>query len=108
MIFVQAGGTGLFDFSLFDPSYCPVFFQGGFWHASLIDKHLVDVYVPFLPLEYKHVIKCGLAEMAAKGIWPDLDVAEKMANDYIYFPKDKDLFSTQGCKLIAQRLNFYL
>ncbi|KAK6316235.1 hypothetical protein J4Q44_G00137590 [Coregonus suidteri] len=30
--------------------------QSGFWHASLIDKNLVDFFVPFLPLEYKHVL----------------------------------------------------
>ncbi|CAI9555797.1 unnamed protein product, partial [Staurois parvus] len=27
----------------------------GFWHSSLIDKNLIDFFVPFLPLEYRHV-----------------------------------------------------
>ncbi|KAL2100052.1 hypothetical protein ACEWY4_004446 [Coilia grayii] len=82
--------------------------QSGFWHANLIDKNLVDVYVPFLPLELKHVVQCGLAEMASRGIDPDQDVVERMAKDMNYFPKEERLFATQGCKVISSRLDYYI
>lgn len=69
----------------------------------------MDFYVPFLPLEYKHVVQCGLAEMAARGMMPDHDAVERMANEYNYFPENGErIFSTQGCKNIAKRLDFYL
>lgn len=83
-------------------------FQGGFWHASLIDKNLVDVYVPFLPLELKHVVQCGLAEMDARGLRQDRDVVEYMAQELNYFPKEERLFATQGCKVISTRLDYYI
>ncbi|XP_063066125.1 torsin-1A-like isoform X2 [Engraulis encrasicolus] len=81
--------------------------QSGFWHASLIDKNLVDVYVPFLPLELKHVVQCGVAEMESRGKQADRDVVERMAQDMNYFPKDARLFATQGCKVISSRLDYY-
>ncbi|XP_012695365.2 torsin family 1 isoform X2 [Clupea harengus] len=82
--------------------------QSGFWHATLIDKHLVDVYVPFLPLEQKHVVQCGLAEMVARKMKPDKEVVERMAQDLNYFPKEHRLFATQGCKVISSRLDYYI
>ncbi|XP_065099857.1 torsin family 1 isoform X1 [Paramisgurnus dabryanus] len=82
--------------------------NSGFWHTSLIDKNLVDFFVPFLPLEYKHVVQCGLAEMAAKGITRNEKAVEQMAHDLNYFPKEERVFSMQGCKVISSRLDFYI
>ncbi|XP_030625503.1 torsin family 1 [Chanos chanos] len=81
--------------------------KSGFWHTSLIDKNLVDFFVPFLPLEYKHVVQCGMAEMAAKGLQPNKQVVDRMATDLNYFPKEERVFSQQGCKVISSRLDFY-
>ncbi len=89
-------------------SYRSSLSAGGFWHTSLIDKNLVDFFVPFLPLEYKHVIQCGLAEMVFKGLAPDKEVVETMAHDLNYFPKEERIFSMQGCKIIPARLDFYI
>ncbi|XP_028829598.1 torsin family 1 isoform X2 [Denticeps clupeoides] len=82
--------------------------KSGLWHTSLIDKNLVDYFVPFLPLEYKHVVQCGLNEMVTRGLKPDTNVVEQMAKDFIYYPKEERLFSVPGCKLIPNKLNFYL
>jgi len=35
---------------------------GGLMKSGLIDSHIVDYYVPFLPLERDHVVKCIEAE----------------------------------------------
>uniref|UniRef100_A0A3B1ISP2 Torsin n=1 Tax=Astyanax mexicanus TaxID=7994 RepID=A0A3B1ISP2_ASTMX len=82
--------------------------NSGFWHTSLIDKNLVDYFVPFLPLEYKHVVQCGMAEMHAKGRTPDMDVVDQMARDMSFFPKEERVFARQGCKVISSRLDFYI
>ncbi|KAF4098949.1 hypothetical protein G5714_020979 [Onychostoma macrolepis] len=82
--------------------------DSGFWHTSLIDRHLVDFFVPFLPLEYKHVIQCGLAEMARQGFTPDNNVVKRMTDDLIFFPEEERVFSLQGCKLIPNKLRFYI
>ncbi|XP_028274278.1 torsin family 1 isoform X2 [Parambassis ranga] len=82
--------------------------KSGFFHTSLIDKHLVDFFVPFLPLEQKHVEQCVMAEMKARELEPDRDVAEKVAGDLHYFPKSDRAFSTKGCKAIQSKLDYYL
>ncbi|XP_071219504.1 torsin-1A-like isoform X1 [Salvelinus alpinus] len=78
--------------------------NSGLWHTSLIDKNLVDFFVPFLPLEYRHVLLCGMAEMSAKGLEPDQDVVDQMAREFVFFPKGEKIFSVQGCKTINKRL----
>ncbi|XP_031664910.1 torsin family 1 isoform X6 [Oncorhynchus kisutch] len=81
--------------------------KSGLWHTSLIDKNLVDFFIPFLPLEYRHVLLCGLAEMSAKGLEPNQDVVDQMARDMVYFPKSENIFSIKGCKTISVRLDYY-
>ncbi|XP_023999394.1 torsin-1A-like [Salvelinus sp. IW2-2015] len=81
--------------------------KSGLWHTSLMDKNLVDFFVPFLPLEFRHVRLCGMAEMAAKGLKPDQDVVDQMARDLVYFPMSEKIFSVQGCKTIGSKLDYY-
>lgn len=44
--------------------------QGGLRHAAMIDAHLIDHFVPFLPMERKHVEECILAEFRLRGKQP--------------------------------------
>ncbi|XP_062414995.1 torsin-1A-like [Pungitius pungitius] len=81
--------------------------QSGLWHSGLVDGNLVDFFVPFLPLEYRHVVQCVLAEMKARGIPPDQNVAERVAKDLVYFPKTEGVFSSKGCKTISSKLDYY-
>ena len=53
---------------------------GGLWHSGLIDKNLIDYFIPFLPLEYKHVKMCVRAEMRARGAAVDEDVVTSVAD----------------------------
>lgn len=80
---------------------------GGLWRTSLIDKNLVDFFVPFLPLEYKHVVQCAMAAMSAQGLEPDAAVADKVAADLLYFPKAERIFSVKGCKTIDSKWEYY-
>lgn len=82
--------------------------NSGLWHTALINKNLVDFFVPFLPLEFRHVVQCAMAEMEAQGLKPDPDVANQVANDLVYFPKSERLFAAKGCKTIESKLNYYI
>ncbi|CAL8277348.1 unnamed protein product [Merluccius merluccius] len=82
--------------------------NSGLWHTCLIDKNLVDFFVPFLPLEYRHVVQCAMAEMKARGLSPDPDMAYKVASEFIYFPKADRVFSSKGCKTIKSMLDYYI
>ncbi|KAM4527492.1 torsin family 1 isoform 2-T2 [Odontesthes bonariensis] len=81
--------------------------KSGFFHTSLIDKNLVDFFVPFLPLEYKHVVQCAMAEMKARELQEDRGVADQVARDLVYFPKSERVFSVKGCKTIESKLDYY-
>ncbi|KAF7217569.1 torsin family 1 [Nothobranchius furzeri] len=81
--------------------------NSGFFRTNLIDKSLIDFFVPFLPLEYLHVVQCAMAEMKARRLEPDRDVADKVARDLVYFPKSERVFSVKGCKTIESKLDYY-
>ncbi|KAM4696913.1 torsin-1A-like [Rhinophrynus dorsalis] len=82
--------------------------NSGFWHSNLIDKNLIDFFVPFLPLEYKHVKKCVMAELQQRGYMADEELASKVAKDLTYFPKDEKIFSDKGCKTVSAKLDLHL
>ncbi|XP_028318293.1 torsin-1A-like isoform X2 [Gouania willdenowi] len=81
--------------------------ESGFFRTSLIDRNLVDFFVPFLPLEFKHVVQCVMAEMKARNLDLDQDVADQVAKDLVYFPKVDRVFSAKGCKTIDSKLDYY-
>ncbi|XP_029301284.1 torsin-1B-like isoform X2 [Cottoperca gobio] len=82
--------------------------NSGLSHSSLIDNNLVDFFIPFLPLEYRHVVQCVMAEMKARGLRPDHSVADRLAKDFVYFPESERVFSSKGCKTIQRKLDYYL
>lgn len=42
---------------------CIICFTGGLKKSHLIDSHIIDHYIPFLPLEKTHVMQCIEAEL---------------------------------------------
>ncbi|XP_070614574.1 torsin-1B [Erythrolamprus reginae] len=81
--------------------------NSGLWHSSLIDRNLIDYFVPFLPLEYKHVKMCIRAEMKSRGSFINEDVVEKVAAEMTFFPKEEKIYSDKGCKTVQTKLDFY-
>ncbi|EPY83322.1 torsin-1A precursor [Camelus ferus] len=80
---------------------------GGFWHSSLIDRNLIDYFVPFLPLEYKHLKMCIRVEMRARGYEVDEDIVSRVAEEMTFFPKEERVFSDKGCKTVFTKLDYY-
>ncbi|MEJ1271716.1 torsin family 1 member A (torsin A) [Cricetulus griseus] len=82
--------------------------NSGFWHSSLIDRNLIDYFVPFLPLEYKHLKMCIRVEMQSRGYEVDEDIISKVAEEMTFFPKEERVFSDKGCKTVFTKLDYYL
>ncbi|XP_007431324.2 torsin-1B, partial [Python bivittatus] len=80
--------------------------NSGLWHSSLIDRNLIDYFVPFLPLEYKHVKMCIRAEMKSRGSPVDDEIVQKVADEMTFFPKDERIYSDKGCKTVQTKLDF--
>ncbi|XP_069729417.1 torsin-1A-like [Phaenicophaeus curvirostris] len=81
--------------------------NSGFWHSTLIDKNLIDYFVPFLPLEYKHVKMCVRVEIESRGYDVDEDILTRVADEMTYFPREERIYSDKGCKTVDAKLDYY-
>jgi len=74
----------------------------GLYRSRMIDKVLVDHFIPFLPLERHHVTECIKAEATqARMTSPNItNEVEKIADMLSYWPDDLKLYSTTGCKKV--------
>ena len=81
------------------------------YHSLCADgvSNVVDFFIPFLPLERRHIVQCIMVEMKAMGLEPEHEKACELADEILnYFPKDEKFFSVSGCKRIASRLRFLM
>lgn len=80
---------------------------GGLQKSLIIDKSLIDVYVPFLPLEQVHVKQCTERELKNRGYDPDTmnEMILQVLQDLSFWPEDSQLYSSTGCKRVAQKVD---
>lgn len=86
---------------------------GGLWHSELILKNLITAYVPFLPLERRHVKQCIRDGLVQKGYYKsDEEISEvtvqEIADELTYYPEGVFVFSTTGCKRIHEKIDFIM
>ena len=73
----------------------------------MIGSSLIDVYVPFLPLERRHIKLCVEKEGRDRGLRLTEAELTEIAAGLTYWPAEPGLFSTTGCKRVANRLDLY-
>jgi hypothetical protein len=78
------------------------------WHSSLYQKGLIDHIVPFLPLEFDHVVKCIAFYLRQKGVKLSKNIVIQIAKEFEYFPAANPLFSKTGCKLVHAKTDLFL
>jgi len=81
---------------------------GGLKNSVIIDKSLIDVYVPFLPLEQKHVRQCIERELINRGYeLEDIgnDFFEQVLSDLVFWPAETQIYSSTGCKRVSQKVD---
>ena len=71
--------------------------NGGLHYSTVIKQHLVDRFIPFLPLERHHVVKCVITEFARNSKMEikkeDID---EILQELEFYPKDYSLYSATG------------
>ncbi|XP_075038323.1 torsin-3A [Mixophyes fleayi] len=72
----------------------------------LLTAGLIDAFVPFLPLERRHVKLCAQDVLVARGLTYSESDLEPVIQELLFVPKEEKVFSAQGCKQVAQRINF--
>lgn len=82
--------------------------DSGFGHSRLVQENLIDVFVPFLPLEKRHVRLCARDAFLSQELLYTEEALDEVAKMMVYVPKEEQIFSSQGCKSIAQRINYFL
>jgi len=82
--------------------------NGGLHMSEVIQHSLVDFYVPFMPMERRHIRLCTEDDIRARGKVVDEEVVEKVADDMNYFPSSHPLFATKGCKNVHQKVGFHI
>ncbi|KAI5642443.1 torsin domain-containing protein [Phthorimaea operculella] len=86
------------------------YYKGGFEKADLIARHLIDHYIPFLPLEQQHVERCALAEFRDNGVTHPSDAMMEDALSVItYGPtEDKAIFANNGCRRFIKHIPYVI
>ena len=82
--------------------------KGGFWHSSLIEKNLIDYFIPFMPMERSHVKMCAKADLEKKGHPVTESILNRVADELLYFPEDQKAFSQSGCKKISSKVDYVM
>lgn len=106
----QALGSGHLTLQLGSVSYVTVVLisDSGFGHSRLVKENLIDFFVPFLPLEYHHVRLCARDAFLSQQVLYTEEALDEIAKMMVYVPKEEQFFSSQGCKSVSQRINYFL
>ncbi|OWR47382.1 torsin-1A [Danaus plexippus] len=83
---------------------------GGFEKSLTIAQHLIDHYIPFLPLEQHHVQMCASAEFRAHGIYnPSDDMMSDALSVITYGPSEEQpIFANNGCKRFTKQIPYII
>ena len=82
--------------------------QGGLQHASIIDRSLIDVYVPFLPLEQSHVRQCVEKELEDRNVEKTRiasNFVDQVVGELSFWPLETKVFASAGCKRVGQKVD---
>lgn len=82
--------------------------KGGLQMSELISRHLIDHFIPFLPLERRHVLLCIRDYIESRGFTPTDERITNIAESLQYFPQSSGIYSSSGCKRVAQKAELYL
>lgn len=99
--------------------------EGGLQKSSLIKSHLIDHFIPFLPLEVRHIEKCIQTEFENRGKFVGVSLIryvfniktqlyniifffvyyrEIAKNDVVY---KNNIFASTGCKRLNMKVGMY-
>lgn len=78
------------------------------WHVDLHKGGFIDELVPFLPLQYEHVVKCIKSYLKSRGESLSQKKITEIAKEFDYFPHGNPIFSKTGCKRVTSKTDLYL
>ncbi|CAI4227791.1 unnamed protein product [Auanema sp. JU1783] len=82
--------------------------QGGFYRSLIIQNGLIDIFVPFLPLERQHIMECikyYLETINKKHLVNNSQMIDEIADSLQYF---KHIYASTGCKKVSARTDLII
>lgn len=84
---------------------------GGLRMSALLKRHSIGIFVPFLPLERRHVelcIKTAIEEHGHVYVEDTDQVVQDVMDEISFFPEATQLFSLSGCKGVHEKVTNHL
>lgn len=78
------------------------------WYSKLLEEKLIDAFVPFLPLEKRHVIQCIMRDLVAKKFSTDSRSVDKILGELSFTEVDTLRLSNTGCKRVADKVDLVM
>ena len=81
---------------------------GGLRKSRLIDRYVISHFLPFLPLEKKHVRNCIRTRLQTHFRRFTERTVDEVIDHLQFVPIGKDLFALKGCKNVAEKVNLVI
>ena len=86
-----------------------IFSESNFeWYHELYSKDLIDIFVPFLPLEEHHVRQCVIRDFSNKGINPSEQLVEEVLAELSFVDLGESRLSQTGCKRVQDKVDLHI
>ncbi|VDO07324.1 unnamed protein product [Rodentolepis nana] len=82
--------------------------EGGLGLSDLFSKHLITAVIPFLPLQEIHIRSCIKYLAKYLGVEATEEMISFVLSELDWEPEGTRLFSTSGCKLVYDKIAFFL
>jgi len=82
--------------------------EGGLRRSSVLDKNLVSIFIPFLPMERRHIVLCIEDDLHFKNVTVKRHIVEKIADEMRFSPSDTKLYSNTGCKRVSDKVDLVI
>ncbi|EAT44169.1 AAEL004448-PA [Aedes aegypti] len=80
---------------------------GGLYRSGVIESHVIDHFVPFLPLEPRHVLLCIKKELQLQQCPETSENDIKKIMDEAMTPDKTEQFSNNGCKRLSKKVEAF-
>lgn len=77
--------------------------EGGFHGSDIVRSHMVNFFIPFLPLERKHVLQCLERDVSNMGQVMSDELANQVLEQLTFKPEPEEIFANNGCKLLSEK-----
>uniref|UniRef100_A0A0B6ZB81 Torsin n=1 Tax=Arion vulgaris TaxID=1028688 RepID=A0A0B6ZB81_9EUPU len=87
--------------------------HNGLWHSQLISSHLITAYIPFLPLEKRHIRKCITDSLISMTYYSDVsditsELVDEIMKELTFYPQAEQIFSSTGCKRVMEKIDYVM